>query len=53
MLEVLRYFSAAGAGHRGVVVPGWLRVDVTLPRRHLVNATRVELGQAHKCMGLK
>jgi len=52
VLEVLRYFTAAGAGYRGVVVPGRVGVEVAFPRPYLVKATRVKLGEAHKWMGL-
>jgi len=51
MLEVLRYFSAAGAGRRGVVVPGRVGAEVTFPRPHLVKATRIEFGETHKRLG--
>jgi len=52
VLEALRYFSAAGAGCRGVVVPGRVGAEVTFPRPDLVEATRVELGEAYKWVGL-
>ena len=52
MLEALRGLVAAGAGGRAVIVPEGVSAEVTLPRPHLVKATRVELGEGHKWMGL-
>ena len=51
VLEGLRGFHAAGAGGRGGIIPGRVGAEVALPRPHLVKATRVELGEAHKQMG--
>ena len=51
MREGLRGLVAAGAGGRAVIVPGWVSMEVTLTRSHLVQATRVELGEAHKGIG--
>ena len=51
MLEALGGFAAPWAGGRAFIVPGWVGTEVALPRPHLVKATRVELGKAHKWMG--
>jgi len=53
MLEVLRNLSAAGAGRRGVVVPGRVSAEVALPRPHLMKATRIKFGETHKRMGFQ
>jgi len=52
VFEGLGGVGAAGTGGWAVVVLGWVAADVALPRLHLVEATRVELGEAHERMGL-
>jgi len=52
VLEGLRGITAAGAGGRAVVVPRWVDGKVARARPHLVQATRVEFGEAHEGMGL-
>jgi len=52
VLEALGGLVVAGAGGWAVVVLGLIGAEVALPRPHLVKATRVELGEAHKRMGL-
>jgi len=49
--EALAGLVATGAGGWAVIVPGRVGTEVTLPRPHLVKATRVKLGEAHKWMG--
>ena len=51
MLERLWSAPAAGAGGGEVTVPGWVGAEVTLPRSHLVEATRGEPVQTHKRVG--
>jgi len=51
VLEAFGGFAAPGAGGQAVIVPGRVGAEVALPRPHLVKATRVELGKAHKWMG--
>ena len=52
MLEGLGGLVALGAGGGAVVVPGRVGAKVALTRPHLVQASRVELGEAHERMGL-
>ena len=51
MLEVLAGLAASGAGGWAVIVPGWVGAEVALPRPHLVEASRIELREAHKRVG--
>jgi len=53
MLEGLRGLFTARAGGRGRIIPGGVGAEVTLARSHLVQATSVKLGEAHKGMGLQ
>ena len=52
MLKSLGGFLAAGAGGRGGIVPGGVGAEVALSRPHLMEATRVECGEAHERIGL-
>jgi len=53
VLERLRGFGAAGPGGGAIVVPRGVCAKVALARPHLVQATRVELGKAHKGVGFQ
>ena len=53
MLEGLGSLGASGAGGWAVVVPGRVSAEVAVARPHLVKATRVEFGEAHKRMRLE